>query len=229
MTPSRRPCTSPPSRRSCTASLPSVSALRDDPARQGSGLRRDHEDRSYPPHGRGSAHPGPGVLGLRRPTDGRHLAGRGHPPGPLRAGSRRYGGRARLLTPEFRPAVWPRPCRPRTRTSARHRPAIRRPGAPTTCKVFTHGALRTLAVSFAEIADDLRWLGQAEIRPWKVNSDPPENEPGSSVYQARSADQVEAMITQVGIQVLGNTSTAGHRRQPGQPRAQRLRRSSSTT
>ena len=79
--------------------------------------------------------------------------------------------------------------------------------------VFTHGALRTLAVSLMKIADDLRWLGSGprcglgELRL-------PENEPGSSIMPGKvNPTQCEAMIM-VGIQVIGNdvaTTSAGSR------------------
>ena len=79
--------------------------------------------------------------------------------------------------------------------------------------VFTHGALRTLAVSLMKIADDLRWLGSGprcglgELRL-------PENEPGSSIMPGKvNPTQCEAMIM-VGIQVIGNdvaVTTAGSR------------------
>ena len=79
--------------------------------------------------------------------------------------------------------------------------------------VFTHGALKTLAVSLMKIADDLRWLGSGprcglgELRL-------PENEPGSSIMPGKvNPTQSEAMIM-VGIQVIGNdvaVTTAGSR------------------
>jgi fumarate hydratase class II len=79
--------------------------------------------------------------------------------------------------------------------------------------VFTHGALKTLALSLMKIADDLRWLGSGprsglgEIRL-------PENEPGSSIMPGKvNPTQSEAMIM-VGIQVIGNdvaVTTAGSR------------------
>jgi fumarate hydratase class II len=46
--------------------------------------------------------------------------------------------------------------------------------------VFTHGALRTLAVSLTKIADDLRWLGSGP-RSGLGELALPENEPGSSI------------------------------------------------
>ena len=79
--------------------------------------------------------------------------------------------------------------------------------------VFTHGALRTLAVSLMKIADDLRWLGSGP-RCGLGELALPENEPGSSIMPGKvNPTQSEAMIM-VGIQVLGNdtaVATAGSR------------------
>ena len=79
--------------------------------------------------------------------------------------------------------------------------------------VFTHGALRTLAVSLMKIADDVRWLGSGP-RCGLGELALPENEPGSSIMPGKvNPTQSEAMIM-VGIQVLGNdtaVATAGSR------------------
>ena len=79
--------------------------------------------------------------------------------------------------------------------------------------VFTHGALRTLAVSLMKIADDLRWLGSGP-RSGLGELRLPENEPGSSIMPGKvNPTQCEAMIM-VGIQVIGNdvaVTTAGSR------------------
>jgi fumarate hydratase class II len=79
--------------------------------------------------------------------------------------------------------------------------------------VFTHGALKTLAVSFMKIADDLRWLGSGP-RSGLGELQLPENEPGSSIMPGKvNPTQSEAMIM-VGIQVTGNdvaVTTAGSR------------------
>src|ERR1700727_3089745 len=79
--------------------------------------------------------------------------------------------------------------------------------------VFTHGALRTLAVSLIKIADDIRWLGSGP-RSGLGELALPENEPGSSIMPGKvNPTQSEAMIM-VGIQVLGNdmaVTTAGSR------------------
>ena len=69
--------------------------------------------------------------------------------------------------------------------------------------MFTHGALRTLAVSLTKIADDIRWLGSGP-RSGLGELALPENEPGSSIMPGKvNPTQSEAMIM-VGIQVLGN-------------------------
>jgi fumarate hydratase, class II len=79
--------------------------------------------------------------------------------------------------------------------------------------VFTHGALRTLAVSLMKIADDVRWLGSGP-RCGLGELALPENEPGSSIMPGKvNPTQCEAMIM-VGIQVTGNdvaVATAGSR------------------
>jgi fumarate hydratase class II len=79
--------------------------------------------------------------------------------------------------------------------------------------VFTHGALRTLAVSLMKIADDIRWLGSGP-RSGLGELQLPENEPGSSIMPGKvNPTQSEAMIM-VGIQVMGNdvaVTTAGSR------------------
>ena len=79
--------------------------------------------------------------------------------------------------------------------------------------VFTHGALRTLAVSLMKVADDLRWLGSGP-RSGLGELQLPENEPGSSIMPGKvNPTQSEAMIM-VGIQVIGNdvaVTTAGSR------------------
>ena len=79
--------------------------------------------------------------------------------------------------------------------------------------VFTHGALRTLAVSLMKIADDVRWLGSGP-RSGLGELILPENEPGSSIMPGKvNPTQCEAVIM-VGIQVLGNdvaVATAGSR------------------
>jgi fumarate hydratase class II len=69
--------------------------------------------------------------------------------------------------------------------------------------MFTHGALRTLAISLTKIADDIRWLGSGP-RSGLGELALPENEPGSSIMPGKvNPTQCEAMIM-VGIQVLGN-------------------------
>jgi fumarate hydratase, class II len=79
--------------------------------------------------------------------------------------------------------------------------------------VFTHGAIKTLAVSLMKIADDLRWLGSGP-RSGLGELVLPENEPGSSIMPGKvNPTQSEAMIM-VGIQVIGNdvaVTTAGSR------------------
>src|SRR6185437_1894557 len=60
--------------------------------------------------------------------------------------------------------------------------------------VFTHGALKTLAVSLMKIADDFRWLGSGP-RSGLGELRLPENEPGSSIMPGKvNPTQCEAMI-----------------------------------
>jgi fumarate hydratase class II len=69
--------------------------------------------------------------------------------------------------------------------------------------VFTHAALKTLAVSLMKIADDIRWMGSGP-RSGLGELQLPENEPGSSIMPGKvNPTQSEAMIM-VGIQVIGN-------------------------
>ncbi len=76
--------------------------------------------------------------------------------------------------------------------------------------VFTHGALRTLAVSLMKIADDLRWVGSGPRVAGLGELVLPENEPGSSIMPGKvNPTQSEAMIM-VGIQVLGNDAAVAY-------------------
>src|SRR5271167_2921606 len=69
--------------------------------------------------------------------------------------------------------------------------------------VFAHGAVRTLAVSLAKIADDIQWLGSGP-RSGLGELKLPENEPGSSIMPGKvNPTQSEAMIM-VCIQVFAN-------------------------
>ncbi len=69
--------------------------------------------------------------------------------------------------------------------------------------VFAHGAIKTLAVSFMKIANDIRWLGSGP-RSGLGELFLPENEPGSSIMPGKvNPTQCESM-TMVCCQVLGN-------------------------
>lgn len=65
------------------------------------------------------------------------------------------------------------------------------------------GQLRTLAVALVKIANDIRWMGSgprtglAEIRL-------PDLQPGSSIMPGKVNPVVPEVVTQVGVQVLGN-------------------------
>jgi fumarate hydratase class II len=74
--------------------------------------------------------------------------------------------------------------------------------------VFSHGALKTLAVALTKIANDIRWLasgprsGLGELRI-------PENEPGSSIMPGKvNPTQAEA-LTMLCAQVFGNDTAIG--------------------
>jgi fumarate hydratase class II len=79
--------------------------------------------------------------------------------------------------------------------------------------VFAHAAIKTLAISLAKVADDLRWLGSGP-RSGLGELLLPENEPGSSIMPGKvNPTQCEAMIM-VAVQVMGNdtaVSAAGSR------------------
>jgi fumarate hydratase, class II len=69
--------------------------------------------------------------------------------------------------------------------------------------VHAHGALKTLAVSYMKVANDIRWLasgprcGLGEIRI-------PENEPGSSIMPGKVNPTQSEAVTMLCCQVLGN-------------------------
>jgi aspartate ammonia-lyase len=72
--------------------------------------------------------------------------------------------------------------------------------------VFTHGALRTLAVSLMKIADDLRWLGSGP-RSGLGELVLPENEPGSSIMPGKVNPVVPEVVSQICFQIIGNDVT----------------------
>jgi fumarate hydratase class II len=69
--------------------------------------------------------------------------------------------------------------------------------------VFAHGALKTLAVSFMKIANDLRWLGSGP-RSGIGELNLPENEPGSSIMPGKVNPTQSESMTMLCCQVLGN-------------------------
>jgi fumarate hydratase class II len=74
--------------------------------------------------------------------------------------------------------------------------------------VETSGQLRGLAVALVKIANDLRWMGSgprtglAEIRL-------PELQPGSSIMPGKVNPVIPEVVTQVGVQVMGNDVAIG--------------------
>ncbi|MHC9159722.1 MULTISPECIES: class II fumarate hydratase [Exiguobacterium] len=74
--------------------------------------------------------------------------------------------------------------------------------------VFTHGALKALAMDAMKIANDVRWLAsgpRAGIGEITI----PENEPGSSIMPAKVNPTQSEALTMVAAQVLGNDATIG--------------------
>jgi fumarate hydratase class II len=69
--------------------------------------------------------------------------------------------------------------------------------------VFSHGAIRTLAVSLMKIANDIRWLGSGP-RSGLGELELPENEPGSSIMPGKVNPTQSEAVTMVCIQVFGN-------------------------
>ncbi|TCI69856.1 class II fumarate hydratase [Exiguobacterium sp. SH0S7] len=74
--------------------------------------------------------------------------------------------------------------------------------------VFTHGALKGLAMDAMKIANDVRWLAsgpRAGIGEITI----PENEPGSSIMPGKVNPTQSEALTMVAAQVLGNDTTIG--------------------
>jgi fumarate hydratase, class II len=69
--------------------------------------------------------------------------------------------------------------------------------------VFSHGAIRTLAVSMMKIANDIRWLGSGP-RSGLGELELPENEPGSSIMPGKVNPTQSEAVTMVACQVFGN-------------------------
>ena len=118
--------------------IPSVRALRDALAAQGSDVRDDREDRPDTPPGCRAAHARPGVQRLRRPAGRRNRPPRGCAPRPVRDCARGHG---RWNRPErtsgvrgTRRAAHRRPDRPAVRDRAqqvrRRSPGRRRRSSP---------------------------------------------------------------------------------------------------
>ncbi|MCY1690798.1 class II fumarate hydratase [Exiguobacterium sp. SL14] len=74
--------------------------------------------------------------------------------------------------------------------------------------VFTHGAVKALAMDAMKIANDVRWLAsgpRAGIGEITI----PENEPGSSIMPGKVNPTQSEALTMVARQVLGNDATIG--------------------
>ncbi|QNR21339.1 class II fumarate hydratase [Exiguobacterium sp. Helios] len=74
--------------------------------------------------------------------------------------------------------------------------------------VFSHGAIKALAMDAMKIANDVRWLAsgpRAGIGEITI----PENEPGSSIMPGKVNPTQSEALTMVAAQVLGNDATIG--------------------
>lgn len=74
--------------------------------------------------------------------------------------------------------------------------------------VFSHGAVKALAMDAMKIANDVRWLAsgpRAGIGEITI----PENEPGSSIMPGKVNPTQSEALTMVAAQVLGNDATIG--------------------
>lgn len=69
--------------------------------------------------------------------------------------------------------------------------------------VFTSGALKTLAVSFMKIANDIRWMGSGP-RCGLSELILPANEPGSSIMPGKVNPTQSEALTMISVQVIGN-------------------------
>ena len=69
--------------------------------------------------------------------------------------------------------------------------------------VHAHGALKTLAVSFFKIANDIRWLASGP-RAGLGELSIPENEPGSSIMPGKVNPTQSEAVVMLAAQVMGN-------------------------
>jgi fumarate hydratase class II len=74
--------------------------------------------------------------------------------------------------------------------------------------VYSHGAIRTLAVSLMKIANDVRWLGSGP-RAGLGELELPENEPGSSIMPGKVNPTQSEALTMVCIQVFADDTAVG--------------------
>lgn len=72
--------------------------------------------------------------------------------------------------------------------------------------VFASGALKTLAVSLAKIADDIRWMGSGP-RGGLAEIVLPPTQPGSSIMPGKVNPVMAESLIQVCAQVIGNDTT----------------------
>src|SRR5439155_1049143 len=74
--------------------------------------------------------------------------------------------------------------------------------------VETSGQLRVLAVSLIKIANDVRWMGSGPrtgLREIRI----PDLQPGSSIMPGKVNPVIAEVVTQVGVQVMGNDAAVG--------------------
>ncbi len=74
--------------------------------------------------------------------------------------------------------------------------------------VETSGQMRVLAVSLIKIANDVRWMGSGPrtgLREIRI----PDLQPGSSIMPGKVNPVIAEVVTQVGVQVMGNDAAVG--------------------
>ena len=222
-------CTWPRWRRCGASVLPALRALRDALRDEGRGLPRHREDRPHAPAGRHAAHPGPGVLRLRRAARPRH-----RPPARPRC---RTCASWRSAAPRSAPASTRTPSTrcawPSKLAELTGHPFVTAPNkfealAANDALVHAHGALKTLAASLNKIANDVRWLASGPRCGHRRDHDPRER-----AGQLDHAGQGEPHAVRGGDHAgrAGHGQRRGrqHRRRVRQLRAQRLQAASSST
>ena len=72
--------------------------------------------------------------------------------------------------------------------------------------VFTHGAVKSLAVDMMKIANDVRWMASGpRVGLGEIHI--PENEPGSSIMPGKVNPTQCEQVTMVAVQIMGNDTS----------------------